>query len=68
MSKADLVLEEDQEKLVREIRTTLQLGRNEEVIVISSATTQGLDELKNLLWSMLSKQPETGWAADSSSN
>ncbi len=68
VSKADLVLEEDQEKLVREIRTTLQLGRNEEVIVISSATTQGLDELKNLLWSMLSKQPETGWAADSGSN
>ena len=65
VSKADLVLEEDQEQLVREIRTSLQLGRNEEVVVISSATMQGLEELKSLLWNMLSKQPDTGWASES---
>lgn len=65
ISKADLVLEEDQEQLVRDIRTGLQLGHKEEVIVISSASMQGIEELKNLLWDMLSKQPESGWATDS---
>lgn len=62
VSKADLMLEEDQEKLVREIRSKLQLGRNDEVLVISSATRQGLKELQEMLWSMLSKQPEPGWS------
>lgn len=62
ISKADLVLEEDQEQLVREIRTKLQLGRNDEVVVISSATHQGLKELQEHLWSSLSKTPEPGWS------
>lgn len=64
VSKADLVLEEDQQQLVREIRSKLQLGRNDEVLVISSATRQGLKELQEMLWSMLSKKPEPGWAED----
>lgn len=63
VSKADLVLEEDQERLVRELRAGLQLGRNEEVVVISSATNTGIEELKQLLWNMLSKQPDSGWSA-----
>ncbi len=64
VSKADLVLEEDQQQLVREIRSKLQLGRNDEVLVISSATRQGLKELQEMLWSMLSKKPEPGWTED----
>lgn len=63
VSKADLVLEEDQQRLVRELRTGLQLGRHEEVVVISSATGQGVEELRDLLWAMLSKQPASGWGA-----
>ena len=64
ISKSDLVLEEDQEQLVRDIRSGLQLGRDEEVIVISSATRQGLSEFQELLWTSLSKNPEPGWTAE----
>lgn len=62
ISKADLVLEEDQDRLVREVRAGLQLGRSEEVVVISSAAGMGLEALRNLLWNTLSKSPEPGWA------
>jgi len=64
ISKSDLVLEEDQEQLVRDIRSGLQLGRDEEVIVISSASRQGLAEFQEMLWTSLSKNPDPGWTAE----
>ncbi|MFI4873013.1 MAG: GTPase ObgE [Phycisphaerales bacterium JB061] len=64
VSKSDLMLEEDQQQLVRDIRSGLQLGRDEEVVVISSVARKGLAEFQELLWSSLSKNPEPGWSAE----
>ncbi|MEM8756197.1 MAG: GTPase ObgE [Planctomycetota bacterium] len=61
VSKADLVTDEQRDEIVRDLRIGLQLGRDEEVLVISSAARQGLEALTEHLWGMLSKQPESGW-------
>ncbi|MGP1271937.1 MAG: GTPase ObgE [Phycisphaerales bacterium] len=61
ISKADLVPAEERTRLVRELRTELQLGRDEEVLVISSAAGEGLETLTELLWAMLAKRPAEGW-------
>lgn len=63
VSKADLLSDDERSSLVRELRTELQLGRDEEVVVISSADRTGLSELGELLWATLEKRPEEGWRA-----
>jgi GTP-binding protein len=47
---------------VREIRTSLKLGRDDEVIVVSSAASLGVTELGETLWRLLAKKPSEGWS------
>ncbi|MEO1583383.1 MAG: GTPase ObgE [Planctomycetota bacterium] len=65
LSKADLLPGTDaRDDAVRELRTTLQLGRNEDVLVISSAAGEGLSDLTETLWRLLEKKPGEGWASE----
>ncbi|HED53087.1 MAG TPA: GTPase ObgE [Phycisphaerales bacterium] len=62
LSKADLLMDDhERERVVREIRAGLKLGRDDEVVVVSSATRSGLAELAEQIWSMLNRKPEPGW-------
>lgn len=63
LSKADLLPDQSaRDDAVREIRTTLKLGRDDEVLVISSAAGEGLAELGETLWRVLEKKPSEGWS------
>lgn len=63
LSKADLLPDEAaQREAVREIRTSLKLGRDDEVLVVSSAASLGVTELGETLWRMLERKPSQGWA------
>ncbi len=63
LSKADLLPDEHaRAEAVREIRTTLKLGRNDEVLVVSAAAGEGVAALGEALWGLLAKKPKQGWA------
>lgn len=63
LSKSDLLSDTGaRDDTIREIRTTLKLGRDDEVLVVSSAAGDGLSELSETLWRLLAKKPSEGWA------
>lgn len=63
LSKADLLPDQGaRDDAVREIRTTLKLGRDDEVLVVSSAAGEGVTDLGEVLWRLLAKKPSEGWA------
>ncbi|MEM9167696.1 MAG: GTPase ObgE [Planctomycetota bacterium] len=62
VSKADLLDgEQAVDVVVRSLRAGLQLGREDEVLVISSAARTGLAALTEHLWRLIEKQPAPGW-------
>jgi GTP-binding protein len=62
ISKADLVPDEaERSAMVRELRASLQLGREDEVLLLSSAAAEGVRELAETLWRLLAARPAEGW-------
>jgi len=64
LSKADLLPDEEyRQAVIDKVRTDLRLGAGQEVLMISSASGEGLPELLDHLWGLLHAPEETfeGW-------
>ncbi|MFT5424244.1 MAG: GTP-binding protein [Phycisphaerales bacterium] len=64
ISKADLLLDDEaMDQAMKDLRSELQMGAEQEVLMISSASGQGLPELLDHLWGLLHEPEEKleGW-------